>query len=345
MRMRTAILSVCVAALIAGAGAGTANARGALEKTEIHLAAAGLGFPYLPFMIASQRGYFKDEGLDVKIGVFSGGSKALEALLGGSADIVAGAYSNTITMAAKGQNLVSFAVQANCPDLVFGTTKAGKETIASVADLRGKRVGVSAPGSSFHMVVNYLLSKAGLSSKDVSIIGVGASSGAVAAARAGQIDALMINDPVATMLEDSGDLFALAEMRSEDGNRAAFGGDYTEASVYATRSFVEKNPNTVQAMANAIVRAERWMVQATPEDVSASVPPDYFVSDKALFVKAYSKLGRCLSTDGVMTLDAAKRVFDVLAAFDPNVASAKIDLSATFDNRFVQAVAQKVAKP
>jgi NitT/TauT family transport system substrate-binding protein len=57
------------------------------EKTEIHLAAAGVGFPYLPFLVAAQRGYFKDEGLDVQIGVFAGGSKALGALMGGSADV------------------------------------------------------------------------------------------------------------------------------------------------------------------------------------------------------------------------------------------------------------------
>src|SRR3712207_4262605 len=106
--LRWIVTTVCFSALIASTP--MAGAQAAPEKREIHLAAAGLGFPYLPFMVASERGYFRDEGLDVRIGVFSGGSKALEALLGGSADIVAGAYSNTITMAVKGQKLVSFAV-------------------------------------------------------------------------------------------------------------------------------------------------------------------------------------------------------------------------------------------
>ncbi|OWJ68756.1 ABC transporter substrate-binding protein [Inquilinus limosus] len=340
---RVLAMSLCSALLLAWTG--TTGVQAAPEKTEIHLAAAGTGFPYLPFLVAAQRGYFKDEGLDVQIGVFAGGSKALEALMGGSADIVAGAYSNTISMAAKGQPLVSFAIQANCPDWVFGVTKANKDTIRSIADLKGKRIGVSAPGSSFHMGVNYLLAKAGLHPDDVSIVGIGASSGAVAAAKAGLVDALMTNDPVATILEESGDLTPLIEMRSEDGNRTAFGGDYPEAAIYSTRDFVEANPNTAQAVANAIVRAERWMAAASPEEVADSVPQDYMVTDKALFARAYSKLRRCLSRDGMMTEDSAVLVRAVLAAFDPAIADAKIDLSATYDNRFVQDYAVKAGQP
>ncbi|HVE08811.1 MAG TPA: ABC transporter substrate-binding protein, partial [Paraburkholderia sp.] len=141
------------------------------EKRDIHLAAAGVGLPYLPFVIASSRGYFKQQGLNVDIGVYSGGAKALQALLGGSADVVAGAYSNTITMAAKGQQLVSFVTQADCPGFVFGVTKANHDKIKSFADLKGKRVGVSSPGSSFHMGVDYLLSKSKLRPDDVVIIG------------------------------------------------------------------------------------------------------------------------------------------------------------------------------
>ena len=318
-----------------------ASGQTAPEKRGVHLAAAGLGFPYLPFMIASHQGYFKDEGLDVQIAVFPGGAKALEALLGGSADVVAGAYSNTISMAAKGQKLVSFAVQANCPDWVFGVTKRAQDKVRSAADLKGMRIGVSSPGSSFHMGVNYLLSKAGVKPDDVSIIGIGASATTVAAVRAGLVDALMINDPVATMLEESGDLRPLTEMRTEEGNRGAFGGDYTEASVYATKRFVDMNPRTVQAIANAIVRAEKWMAEATPEQVFDSLPSDYMVNDKALFVRAYGKLQRCLSRDGVLTEAAARTVRDVLAAFDPAIAAARIDLGATYDNSFVEKAAAR----
>ena len=108
-----------------------------------------------------QLGYFKDEGIEVTIAAFSGGSKALEALLGGSTDMVAGAYSNTLTMAAKGQRLVMFAAQVNCPAWIFGLAKKNEGKVTSIKDLKGMRIGVSAPGSSTHMVVNYMLIRRG----------------------------------------------------------------------------------------------------------------------------------------------------------------------------------------
>nr|WP_260858235.1 ABC transporter substrate-binding protein [Paraburkholderia sp. BCC1885] len=313
-----------------------ANAQSTPEQPKLHLAAAGVGFPYLPFVIASSRGYFKQQGLDVDIGVYSGGAKALQALLGGSADIVVGAYSNTITMAARGQKIVSFVTQAVCPGFVFGVTKASHDKIKTYADLKGKRIGVSSPGSSFHMGVNYLLSRAGLKPDDVSIIGVGSSSGAIAAARSGQVDALMTNDPVATVLQDSGDLFPLAQMRNVKDTQTTLGGNYPEASIYATRAFVDKNPKTVQAIANAMVAAEKWMAQASPQQIADAVPPQYAVADKAVFVKAYSNMHQCLSQDGLMADDAPKTVRNVLAAFDPSVAAANIDLRATYDNSYVE---------
>src|SRR5437879_10567883 len=75
------------------------------EKSKIAVATASLGLPYLPLIIAQQRKYFADEGLEVEIAAFSGGSKALQSLMGGSSDVASGAYSNTLTMAAKGQKI------------------------------------------------------------------------------------------------------------------------------------------------------------------------------------------------------------------------------------------------
>jgi len=259
----------------------------------------------------------------------------LQALLGGSADIVAGAYSNTITMAVNGQKIVSFVTQAVCPGFVFGVTRASHDKIKSYADLKGKRIGVSSPGSSFHMGVNYLLSRAGLKPDDVSIIGVGSSSGAIAAARSGQVDALMTNDPVATVLQDSGDLFPLAMMRNVKETQATLGGNYPEASIYATEKFIAKNPRTIQAIATAMVAAEKWIAQATPQQIADAVPPQYAIADKAVFVKAYSNMHQCLSQDGLMAQDAPKTVRSVLAAFDPAVAAANVDLTTTYDNSYV----------
>lgn len=310
------------------------------ELSEVHIGAASTGITYLPLILAKQLGYFKDEGLDVTIASFSGGAKALEAMLGGSTDMVAGAYSNTLTMAVKGQEMVTVAAQVNCPAWIFGVSKASAAKVKSAADLKGMRIGVSSPGSSTHMAVNYILHKAGLAQGDASIIGVGQAAGAVAAIRAGQIDALIVNDPVATILVESGDLIPLAEMRSQEGNKQVFGSDYPESSIYTMKAFIDKNPKTVQAFTNAIVKAEHWIARATPDQVVENVPAEYVVNDKTLYGKAFENSRRCISQTGVLSDEGAKTVRDVLAAFDPAVASAKIDLANTYDNSFAEKAAE-----
>ena len=337
MKLKFAIALCAAFELVCGSVA--AVAKDVPEKPELHIAAASVGITYLPMLVAKQRGYFKDEGLDVHIAAFSGGSKTLEALLGGSSDMVAGAYSNTITMATKGQHLVVIAAQVICPGWIFGVSQKREGEVKSAKDLKGMRIGVSAPGSSTHMAVNYILHKAGLQPTDVAIIGVGQAAGAVAAVRAGQIDALIVNDPSATILVKDGSLKPLENMRTAEGNVKVFGSDYPESSLFATQDFINKNPKTVQAVANAIVRAEKWIAKATPEQVADNVPPEYLEDNKALYAEAFRNSRRCIAQNGEITPKGAQTVKDVLSAFDPTVASAKIDLATTYDNHFVEKAA------
>src|SRR5919106_3663756 len=95
------------------------------EKKSITLAVGGKNlFYYLPLTIAERKGYFKSEGLDVEIVDFPGGAKALQAMVGGSADIVSGAYEHTINMHARGQPIVAIALQGRYNGIVFGVSKA-----------------------------------------------------------------------------------------------------------------------------------------------------------------------------------------------------------------------------
>src|SRR3954468_13998204 len=172
-----------------------------LEKTKVGIAVGGKNLLYyLPLSIAESLGYFKSEGLDVTISDFAGGSRALQAVVGGSADVVSGAFEHTINMQVKGQRLRAFALQGRAPQIVLGINPKTMPNFKSVADLKGKKLGVTAPGSSTNVLANFVLGKVGLKPGDVSIIGVGAGSGAVAAMRSGQIDAISNLDPVITLL-------------------------------------------------------------------------------------------------------------------------------------------------
>src|SRR5215813_11846913 len=127
-----------------------AGAQG-LEKREVNIAVGGkASLYYLPLTIAEQLGYFKDEGLMINIADFAGGSQALRAVVGGSADVVSGAYEHTLNMQPKGQFLQCFVQQGRAPQIAIGLSKARAATYKSPKDLKGLKVGVSAPGSSTH---------------------------------------------------------------------------------------------------------------------------------------------------------------------------------------------------
>ena len=191
-----------IALAVALIAAACVNAQ-SLEKKKITLAVGGKTLLYyLPLTIAERKGYFKSEGLDVEIVDFPGGAKALQAMVGGSADVVSGAYEHTINMHAKGVPIVAIALQGRYNGIVLGISKAKAAQYKSAADLKGLKVGVTAPGSSTHMSVQNLAVKAGLKPDDFSAIGVGASAGAVAAMKRGGIDAISNLDPVITKLED-----------------------------------------------------------------------------------------------------------------------------------------------
>src|SRR5437588_3105302 len=145
--MRTIKLVVGALALalsVAGAAHGQT-----LEKKQVTLGVGGkTALYYLPLTICERLGYFKEQGLDVTINDFRGGAQSLQALVGGSVDVVTGAYEHTIRMQAKGQDIVAVIELGRFPGLVLGVRTDRAASYKSASDLKGMKIGVSAPGSS-----------------------------------------------------------------------------------------------------------------------------------------------------------------------------------------------------
>jgi NitT/TauT family transport system substrate-binding protein len=309
-----------------------------LEKRDVHIAVGGKNaFYYLPLTIAEQLGYFKDEGLEVKISDFAGGAVALRAGVGGSADVVSGAYEHTISLQGKKQYFQAFVLQGRLPQIALGVSKARAASFKSYKDLKGLTIGVSAPGSSTHNLVKQLLTKAGLDPiKDVSIVGVGVGASVIAAMKGGKIDAVSNVDPMMTKLELDGDIRIVADTRTVKGTQEIWGASLPAGVLHASIEFVQKNPNTVQALANAIVRADKWIARASATDVARVVPESYLLGDRALYLFSYDKVKEAISPDGVISDAGAKATLAALRAFDPGVRTAEIDLARTYTNQFAK---------
>ena len=334
-------LRLTVFSLFAALVAGPAFAQG-LEKPKLTIGVGGKPLIYyLPLTIAERNGYFKAEGLDVEILDFPGGAKALQALLGGSVDIVSGAYEHTISQQAKGQAIEALVLQGRYSGIVLALTKAKAAAFKSPADLNGMKIGVTAPGSSTNMFVNILLAKANLKPDAASIIGVGAGAGAVAIMKRGEIDAMSNLDPVISQLESDGTAVPVIDTRTEKGMQEVYGGAYAAGCIYAPPEFVKKNPRTAQAVVNAMVRALRFIQNSTIDQVVAAVPPEYY-TDKALYKAALEKNIATFKHDGFISTAAGEHVAHDLLTFDPTMQGKKIDLATTVDMSFQQKAAQSI---
>jgi NitT/TauT family transport system substrate-binding protein len=214
----------------------------------------------------------------------------------------------------------------------------------SPKDLKGLKVGVSAPGSSTNMVVNVLIAKGGLKPTDVSIIGIGAGANVIAAVDQGRVDVISQTDPAVTILEKDGKVKVIAETRTPEGTLALFGGPMPAASLYSPIEFVKKNPNTVQALTNATVRALLWMQEATPQQILATVPEEYTLGNKAMYLFSYNNVKTAYSKDGLFDEAGAKTTLKALAESNPKLVPSEIRLSETYTNDFVKKALAKYGK-
>src|ERR1051326_3794284 len=189
----------------------------ARDPATIQMAVGGqTQFIYLPLTLASQLGYFKDEGLTVNISDLRGGSEAVAALMSGSVDAVTGFYEHTIRARAQGKKLVMVVLFDRYPGVVLMVGKRHIATVQTIKDLTGKPVGVTAAGSSTDQLLKYLLRKNQMDPQAIPVVTAGVST-MLTALQQDRIWAGVIVDPLASQLEREGLAKPLYDTRTEKG--------------------------------------------------------------------------------------------------------------------------------
>ena len=317
--------------LAAGAAAGA-------DKPRVSVAVGGAGcLCYLPTVLAKQLGEYDKAGVDVELINFKGGSQALTAVLGGSADVVSGYYDHCVNLAAKNQHMQAVVVYDRYPGLVLVASPKHAGAINSVKDLAGRKVGVSAPGSSTDFFLKYLLSKNGVDPDSVAVIGIGLEAAAVAAQEQGLVEAAVMLDPAVTLLQGKfKDLKIISDTRTQKDTLAVFGGEYPGGALYTRGDWIAKHESETQALAGAIVATLRWIHGHSTEEIMAKMPEEYVGADKALYLAALKNTIPMYSTTGLMDPKGAQAVLAVFSQSVPEVAKANIDLAKTYTNKYVE---------
>jgi len=289
---------------------------------------------YLPAVLAQQLGYFRDEGLDVELLSEPAGVEAADEMLAGAVQGVVGFYDHTIELQSLGKYTESVVQFGQAPGEVEVVSTKHPE-IRSVADFKGKRIGVTGLGSSTDFLTEYLLAKAGLRFSDVTPVPVGAGDTLISAMRHDQIQAAMTTEPTVSRLLLTGEASILVDARTLAGSRAVFGGTYPAGCLYMETVWVETHRAIVQKLVNAMVRTMHFIATHNADQIAAKMPSDFYTGDPPLYVRALAHGMEMFTRDGRMPPDGPATVLSVLSQIRGNLKNKTIDLSKTYTNEFV----------
>jgi len=135
----------------------------------------------------------------------------------------------------------------------------------------------------------------------------------------------------------------LIDARSDQGAKDVYGGIYPTSVLYATQDYIDANPEVIQKVTNATVRALHWMKAHSAEEIVEKLPDDFVSGDKATYIKAVEAAKAIFSEDGKFEPKDLETPLAVLKSFNEAVAKATIDLNTTYTNKFVEAAASKPA--
>jgi NitT/TauT family transport system substrate-binding protein len=256
-------------------------------------------------------------------------------MLAGAVQGVVGFYDHCVDLQTKGKYVESVVQFSQAPGEVELVSNKHPE-IKSMADLRGKSLGVTGLGSSTNFLSQYLMVKSGVPLGEFSSLPVGAGTTFIAAMQQDKIQAGMTTEPTISRLLKTGEARILVDMRTVEQTKAALGGTYPAASLYMSTDWVEKNKATVQKLANAFVKTLKFINTHSGAEIADKMPKDFYAGDKDGYVKALDNGKAMFTADGVMPAGGPETVLAVLSGFSKNVKGKTVDLSKTYTTEFVK---------
>ncbi len=292
---------------------------------------------YLPAKLTEALGYFKDEGLQVELQSQPAGVDAENQLIAGAVQGVVGFYDHTIDLQAKGKEVEAIVVFGKVPGEVELVSTKAAPTLKSMADAKGKTLGVTGLGSSTDFLTRYLALRQGVESKDYSLLPVGAGNTFIAAMRQDRIQAGMTTEPTVSQMLKTGEAQVLVDMRTEEGTRAALGGLYPAPSLYVSNAWAEAHKEQATQLAHAFAKTMNYIHTHSAEEIAEHMPRDYYGKDKELYVAALKSSLSMFTADGRMPEGGPETVLKVLSTFKPQVKAKNIDLGKTYSNAYLPA--------
>jgi NitT/TauT family transport system substrate-binding protein len=332
MRLRW-LMAVTLSALLLGVGATGFVSAQAMPKISIMVGGVEK-IIYLTAMLTERLGYFKEMGVNATVFNAGAGVEEEDEMLAGRIDGAVGFYDHSIDLQPKGKSVEAVIILDRVPgEAMVVSNRSGIKTLA---DLKGKRIGVTGLGSSTNFLASFLVTKGGGDRTQYTPLAVGAGNTLIAAMQQNRIDAAVTTEPTVSRLEKMGLAHVLVDMRTAAGTRGALGGTYPAACIYMRTDYVNSHKDAVRRTVAAFVKTLQYLQTHTPAQVADQMPEDYYVGDKPLYLKALGASMNMFNPTGLMPPDGPPTVLKVLSSFNKELDPSKIDLKKTYTDEFVQ---------
>jgi ABC-type nitrate/sulfonate/bicarbonate transport system substrate-binding protein len=265
----------------------------------------------LPVFIARDTGMFKSRGINADITFSRDGATAIAALVGGDVQFIVVGDPNMTNAVLQGADIEWLAWPAHTVQIAI----VGQPSINSLADLKGKTVGVTAAGSTTDLFVQALLRKNGLEpKKDVNVVAIGGSAEAMGAFTSKRVDAGAFAAPFDQQAVAQGGK-TLFDFRKSDYT-------YPQSGVAVKRSLTKSDPglvsDVIKSYAEAVAR-----FKSDPQLVIQTLMREYKVDDQKLAQDTYDLANQAVDPDVTPRASDEQSLLSLLAVSNPKAASAK----------------------
>jgi NitT/TauT family transport system substrate-binding protein len=311
------------------------------DRGSVRIAIVGGSSTHLPVALAERLGYFKAEGVDVVLESLPTSQKTAESLPAGSADLATGGFDQVLQLRASGRaaKVVVVNLIRDPRSIVVSPTR---KNVNAVGDLRGRTLGVPGLGSSNHMFAIHALFRSGVKAEEVSFTGIGVGPTLIAALERGVVDAAVPNLFEATVLRRRHPgIRVLLVATTPEGSKAIWGLEAVPSAVlFGREDWIAANGERLAKVGRADQRALVWLRTHSAEEIAALFPEQFHSGDREANLEGLRLMRSLYSPDGRMSPDGAKAVHEALALTQESLRNAKIDLSKTYTNQFVEVAIQ-----
>lgn len=302
------------------------------ELTKVRLNEVVRSVFYAPMYVAINEGFFEEEGLEIDLSTGQGADKTMQQVLSKNADIGFCGPEQTIYINNQGREdyPILFA-QLTQTDGAFLVGREGEENF-DWKNLKGAEIIGGRPGGVPQMAFEYVLRQNGLDPRtDVNLVTNIDFTATAGAFKAGTGKYVTLFEPTASMLEKEGSGKVIASIGKAVG-------DLPYTCFFSTKSYMDKNSETIQKFTNAIYKGQKWVETHSDEEIAESIGSFFPGTDKDIIisvVKNYKKINAIASKPSIEAEDLT-RLMDVIESYDKTLLPGRPSFEKIVNNDFAE---------